>query len=44
MPGHSTQKYLFDIIEAGERICSFVSGKEFDQYTNDVLLQSAVER
>jgi uncharacterized protein with HEPN domain len=44
MPGHNIQKYLFDIIEAGERIYSFISGKEFDQYKNNVMLQSAVER
>ncbi|PWR73686.1 HepT-like ribonuclease domain-containing protein [Methanospirillum lacunae] len=44
MPGHNTQNLIFDSIEAGERIFSFISGKAFDQYTSDVLLQSAVER
>ena len=44
MPGHNIQKYLYDIVEAGERITSFVSGKNFDQYRNDILLQSGVER
>ena len=44
MSGHNIQKYLFDIVEAGERIMSFVSGKDFDQYQKDILLQSGVER
>lgn len=44
MSGHNILKYLFDIVEAGERITSFVSGKDFDQYQKDILLQSGVER
>ena len=44
MPGHNILKYLYDIVEAGERIKSFVLGKDFDHFQNDILLQSGVER
>jgi len=37
-------KYLYDIREACELIIEFTSGKEFDDYTADAMLRSAVER
>jgi len=44
MPGHNHLKYLFDIVEAGKRIQSFTSGRSYEDYLGDPLLQSAVER
>jgi uncharacterized protein with HEPN domain len=37
-------KYLIDIQVAGELIARFTAGREFDDYANDPLLSSAVER
>lgn len=37
-------KYLFDIRQACELLNQFINGKSWDDYLNDVLLQSAVER
>lgn len=36
--------YLQDMLEAAKVVASFVAGKTRDQYTNDLLLRSAVER
>ena len=39
-----TQKYLFDIEQAADRIARFCTGKTYDDYRGDELLRSAVER
>lgn len=36
--------YLFDMREAGARLRRFTAGKTFNDYSQDELLQSAVER
>lgn len=38
------RKYLFDILEACDRLRLFTFGKTFEDYAADILLQSAVER
>lgn len=38
------RKYLFDIAEACGLIEEFVAGKSFEDYTQDRMLRSAVER
>lgn len=38
------RKYLFDISEACGLIEKFVAGKSFENYTQDPMLRSAVER
>jgi uncharacterized protein with HEPN domain len=37
-------KYLVDMQQAAERLRSFTAGKTFEDYADDLLLQSAVER
>ena len=37
-------KHLYDIKEAASAICRFVRGKTFEDYGQDELLRSAVER
>jgi uncharacterized protein with HEPN domain len=44
MASHNVKKLLFDVHQAGELIASFVSGKSHEDYRNDRMLQSAVER
>jgi uncharacterized protein with HEPN domain len=44
MQPHETKKYLFDIAEACDLIARFTDGKSFEDYHNDPLLRSAVER
>ncbi len=39
-----SQKYLYDISHAAELLRRFVAGKTFADFTEDALLQSAVER
>lgn len=39
-----TGKYLWDAIAAAQQALQFVSGKSFDDYQNDALLRSGVER
>jgi uncharacterized protein with HEPN domain len=41
---HDTRKYLFDIREACDLITQFTAGKTPDDYRNDTLLRSGVER
>jgi uncharacterized protein with HEPN domain len=38
------RKYLFDILQACDHLESFTAGKDFRDYTADVMLRSAVER
>jgi uncharacterized protein with HEPN domain len=38
------RKYLFDIQEACARIADFTAGRAFEDYTQDAMLRSAVER
>jgi len=37
-------KYLYDILKACEAILQFIEGKDFDDYEDDLLLRSGVER
>ena len=39
-----SRKYLWDALQAADRIARFVAGKTFDTYHADELLRSAVER
>lgn len=39
-----SRKYLWDALQAADRIAQFVSDKSFDAYAEDDLLRSAVER
>ena len=38
------RKYVYDIRRAALRISEFTSGKHFEDYQNDAMLRSAVER
>ena len=38
------RKYLYDIVQAADRIATFTQGKSQDDYLQDELLRSAVER
>ena len=44
MPGLEAKKYLFDMLQACERINAFIRGKTKDDFTSDDMLRSAVER
>lgn len=39
-----SRKYLWDALQAADRIGRFVSGKTFEDYKKDELLRSGVER
>ena len=39
-----SRKYLHDILGACDALLEFVKGKSFDDYDNQLLLRSAVER
>jgi uncharacterized protein with HEPN domain len=41
---HDPRKYLYDISESALLIIQFTESKTIDDYKNDVLLRSAVER
>ncbi|CAG1006260.1 hypothetical protein PHYC_03307 [Phycisphaerales bacterium] len=36
--------YLYDMLQAARWVAEFVKGRTFDEFVNDVLLRSAVER
>jgi uncharacterized protein with HEPN domain len=38
-----SRKYLWDALQAADRIARFVGGKAFEDYKNDELLRSGVE-
>ena len=44
MPPREIRKYLYDVAVASDLITAFVQGKNFDDYLNDPMLRSAVER
>src|SRR4051794_5550160 len=44
MPPRDRRAYLWDTAQAADHIAAFTRGKTFEDYTNDVLLRSAVER
>ena len=41
---HDPKGYVFDILQACKHIQKFTAGRNFDDYTSDMLLKSAVER
>jgi uncharacterized protein with HEPN domain len=41
---HDPRAYLWDVREAADAIASFVRNRDFDDYANDLMLRSAVER
>ena len=41
---HDRRAYLWDMIEAARAIQTFVTGKNFSDYSRDDMLRSAVER
>ena len=41
---HEAKKYLYDVCRACEAILEFVKGKSLEDYSQDLLLQSGVER
>lgn len=44
MKQRDAMKYLEDILNACELISAFVASKSFEEYRDDLLLRSAVER
>ena len=44
MPSREGRKYLYDIAEAADYIAQFTGGRTFEEYRNDPMLRSAVER
>ena len=41
---HDSRAYLHDIISAAESIQTFIAGKSYDDYIDDLLTRSAIER
>jgi uncharacterized protein with HEPN domain len=41
---HDPRAWLFDIIEAGQRLSRFIAGKHWNDYRQDDLLRAGVER
>jgi uncharacterized protein with HEPN domain len=41
---HESKTYLFDIAKACQAICEFTKGKSYEDYEDDNMLRSAVER
>ncbi len=44
MPPPESRKYLWDALYAAELVLQFTASKMFDDYQQDALLRSAVER
>lgn len=44
MPSREAQKYLYDVAGAADYIAQFTAGRTFEEYRNDPMLRSAVER
>jgi len=44
MKRRDVRVYLFDIIQAAQRLAQFAFGKTFADYERDAMLRSAVER
>ena len=44
MKRRDVRVYLFDIIQAAQRLAQFACGKTFADYERDAMLRSAVER
>ncbi len=38
------RKYLYDVQQAADLVTTFTTGRSFDEYTNDPMPRSAVER
>jgi len=43
-PDNQDVSFLWDMLNASRTVCEFVSGKTFEDYLNNRLLRSAVER
>ena len=39
-----TKKYLYDVVNAADKVTGFIKGKTFSDYQTDDLLKSGVER
>ena len=44
MPLHNPKKYLYDIVNCGEFIVKLAGGKTVEDYKNDRVFRSALER
>ena len=44
MPQHDSHMYLYDSMEASNLILEFTAGKTFEDYKNNPMMKSAVER
>ncbi len=44
MLSRESRKYLYDIAEAADYIAQFTAGRTYEEYRNDPMLRSAVER
>ncbi len=44
MLSREARKYLYDIAEAADYIAQFTAGRTYEEYRNDPMLRSAVER
>jgi uncharacterized protein with HEPN domain len=44
MLSRESRKYLYDISEAADYIAQFTAGRTYEEYCNDPMLRSAVER
>jgi uncharacterized protein with HEPN domain len=44
MPLRDLRGYLWDVAQSCDHITAFLNGKTFEDYENDVLLRSAIER
>lgn len=44
MPSREGRKYLYDVAEAADYIAQFTAGRTYEEYRNNPMLRSAVER